>query len=130
MTALLSEIFLFLIRAASKLRSTFYGPKRTWHRHSCMPFCALITRTTRKLKVVPQHFTYQTIAVLSEISILLVKAVCEIPSATYGSKHASKPPCGMSFCAYLHSKLQVGCGRSTYRMIALLWQLSIFRNRA
>ena len=43
----------------------------------CAILC-VITHTTQKLKVVNGRFIYQTIAVQSEISILLVRAVCEL----------------------------------------------------
>ena len=97
MTALLSEIFLFLVRAACKLRSMSYGPKHTSVGYTIL---CVITSTTRKLKVVQVRFTYRAIALLLEISILLVRAVDEIPSVSYGSKHASKPLCISWFCAY------------------------------
>ena len=57
----------------------------------------------QKLRVVQGRSTYPTIALLSETPILLVRTVCEIPLASYGSKQASKPLCDTSFCAYLHS---------------------------
>ena len=38
--ALLSEIFLYLVRAAWELRSTRYGPKHALWWLSYMPFCA------------------------------------------------------------------------------------------
>ena len=59
----------------------------------------VITSTTRKVKVVQGRFTYGTIALLLEIPILLVRAVYEIPSASFGSK----PRCDTPFCACLHS---------------------------
>ena len=87
--ALLSVIFLLLVRAACELRFTSYGPK-------CTP---------RKLKVVIGRFTYmyQTIALLSDISILLVRAVCEIRLVSYESKHGTQLLFDTTFCAYLHS---------------------------
>ena len=42
MTALLPEINLFLIRAASELRSMGYGPKDTLWTLFCMPFRAYL----------------------------------------------------------------------------------------
>ena len=56
------------------------------------------TRTTWKLKVAQGCCTYGTIALLSEISILLVRAVCEIWSVSYGSKYASRPLSDTTFC--------------------------------
>ena len=38
----------------------------------------VVTRTTQKLNVVLGCFTYQIIALLSEISILWVRAVCRV----------------------------------------------------
>ena len=115
-TALLLGIFLFLVKVACELRSTSYGPKYA-NRGGSTSFCAyIITRTTRKLKIVYGRFTYRTIALLSETSILVVRAVCEIRSASYGSKHALQPLSNMTFCEYLHAlvtrKLQVVRGRS------------------
>ena len=57
----------------------------------------VITRTTQKLKIVQGRFTYRTIALLLEMSILFVRTVCEIPSASYGSKHASQALSGTTF---------------------------------
>ena len=69
-------------------------------------------------------------AVPWEISILLVRAVCEIRSASYRSKHASQPLSNMTFCIYLLTliirKLQVVCGRSTNGTTALLSEIFIF----
>ena len=42
MTAFLTEIFLFLVIAACKQRSTSYVPKRTSRRLFCTPFCAYL----------------------------------------------------------------------------------------
>ena len=60
--------------------------------------------------------------------ILLVRSVCEIPSASYGYKHTSKPICNTSFCAYtlVARKLLIVCRHSTYGMTALLSQMCIF----
>ena len=45
---------------------------------------------------------------LPEISIYWARAVCEIRSASYGSKHVSQPLSNTTFCAYmyLHSQLK------------------------
>ena len=80
----------------------------------------VITRTTRKLKVVKGRFTYRTIALLSEISILLVRAVCEIPSVSLWIQtriETTLRNSNTTVCIY---------GRYTYRMTALLSQMSIF----
>ena len=93
----------------------------------------IITRTTRKLKVVQERFTYQTIALLSEISILLVRAVFEVRSMSYEFKHASQPLSNTTFCAYLTfvtQKLQVVHGCSTYQTAALPSEMPIFCVRA
>ena len=42
MNALLSEIFLILVRAACELRSMSYGPKHTSRFLSCTPFCVCL----------------------------------------------------------------------------------------
>ena len=41
-------------------------------------------------------------ALLSEISIYWVEAVCKIRSASCGSKHASQPHSDAAFCVYLY----------------------------
>ena len=46
----------------------------------------VITHTTQKLKIVYRCFTYQMIALLSEISILLVRAVWRLLLASYVPK--------------------------------------------
>ena len=51
----------------------------------------LLRCTTWKLKVIWGGSTYQMTALLSEISVLWVRAVSEIQLASYGSKHASQP---------------------------------------
>ena len=90
------------------------------------------THTTRKPKVVQGHFTYQTIALLLEISILLVTAVCKTRSASYDSKHGMQPLQYDIVCVLIliTKKLQVICRRSTYRTTALLPEMSIFCVRA
>ena len=58
----------------------------------------------------------------------MVRAVCKMRSASYGSKHTSQPLFDTTFCAYtlLTRILLVICGRSTYQMTALLSEMSIF----
>ena len=132
MNALLSEIFLSLVRAACELRLMSYSPKHIMVVFLYTILC-ITTCTTRKLMVVQGHFTYQTIAVQSEISILFVRAVCKIWSASYKYKHASQPLPDTAFCGYLTlvtQKLQFVCGRSTYQMTALLSEMYIFCVRA
>ena len=62
----------------------------------------VITHTTRKLKVVYGRFTYQTIALLVEISIVLVRAVCAIRLTSNGSKYILQPLSDMTFHVYLY----------------------------
>ena len=51
MTALLSEIFLFLVRAACELRSASYGSKRVTDSFLYAILCVLLG-TTQKVKVI------------------------------------------------------------------------------
>ena len=124
--ALLSEIFLFLVRAVCKLSCV---TKAFLYAILC-----IITCTTKKLKVVQGRFTYRTIGLVSEISILFVSAVCEIASASYGFKHASPATFDATFWAYVLTlvtrELQVVRGRFTHRTTALLSEMYIFRVRA
>ena len=50
----------------------------------------VLTLVTRKLQVVCGCFTYQTTALLLEMSIFYVRAGCEIQMAIYAFKHASE----------------------------------------
>ena len=72
-------------------------------------------------------FTYQTIVLLSEISIHLVRAVCHIQSISMDPKtHRNHLPMRHSVFTYTqNSKLQVVCGRSTNRTTVLLSEISI-----
>ena len=47
--------------------------------------------------------SYQTIALLSKISILFIRAVCQIRSASYEPKHRAQLLFDTTFCEYLHS---------------------------
>ena len=53
-------------------------------------------------KVIQARFSYRTIAPISEISILLVRAVCEIRLASYESKEGMQLFSDTPFRAYLH----------------------------
>ena len=90
--------------------------------------------TTRKLKDACGRFSYQTIALLSTISILWVRAVCDIRSVSHESKHAFQPLSYTRFCAHILTfvtrKLQVVCRCSMYRTTAQLSEMSTFCVRA
>ena len=109
MNALLSEIKLFLVRAACELKSARYGSK---HVLQSLPYAVLcvLTRTSRKLKI--------------------VRAVSEIWTESYGSKHASLPLSDLSVLTLITRKLQVVHRRSTYQKIALLSAMFNFCVRA
>ena len=87
-TTLLSEMSIFWVRAACKLKSVSYGSRRIWQSLRYTIFCVL-TCIARKLQVVYGHSRYQTTALLSEMSIFWVRAPCEIWLASYGSKCTS-----------------------------------------
>ena len=102
-TALLSEIFLFSVRAACEVRSASYVYKHTSQSLSYTPFVHYYTYNM-KLKAAWEHSTSQTIALLlSEKYIFWVRAIWEIQLASYGSKHASQPLSNTTFCESLHS---------------------------
>ena len=71
-------------------------------------------------------------ALLSEISIFWAGAVGKNRLVSYGSKHALQPLFNWDFCVLIlvTQKLQVACGHFTYRMAALLLEMSIFCIRA
>ena len=64
---------------------------------------------------------------MCDISTLLVRAVCELLTASYGFRHASQPLSDTVLYVFtlVTSKLQVVWGRSTYRMPVLLSEMSI-----
>ena len=68
----------------------------------------VITCTTQKLKVTYGHSTYQNTALLSEIFVVWVRAVCEVQLVSYGSIHTPQPLSDTTFCVYmyLHSQLE------------------------
>ena len=86
---LLSAIFLFLVRAACELRPISYGPKHVSQWLSCTHHIVRNYTDNSITKDGIRMFQFQTIALLSEISILLVRAVCEIQSAVNESKHGT-----------------------------------------
>ena len=53
-----------------------------WH------FVGILRRVTRKLQVIYKCCTYWMTALLSVISIFSIRAGCQIPLASYGSKHS------------------------------------------
>ena len=64
MTILHSEIILYLVRAACKLRSASYGSKHELQSLSNMPFMCILLCITWKLQVVCGRSIYQTTALL------------------------------------------------------------------
>ena len=121
MIALLSEVILFLARAACKLRSVSYGSKHVVDSFLNTILCVL-TCTTWKLKVV-LHSVYWMTAVLLEISIFCIRAGCELRLVGYGSKHSlhflsdntSLYRNNLKTTGHIHM-----CGYSAYRMTPLL----------
>ena len=62
-----------------------------------------------------RHFTYQTIALLSEILILLVRPVCELLLESYGSKYVLQPLSDTTFLhTYTHNSITTGCIQTFY----------------
>ena len=97
MTGLLSDAPISWIRAACKLRLVSYGSKHTSQSLSNITFCVYLTKITRKLQVMHGCSTYQTTALLLEMSIFWVRVACEIKLVSYGSKHASQSLSDMPF---------------------------------
>ena len=73
--------------------------------HGAFPVCHLVRNYTHNLKTKGGvgRVTYLPIALLSEISILLVRAVREICLVSYEFKHGIQLVFNTTFCAYLHS---------------------------
>ena len=69
--------------------------------HVCHFVCNYTHNSKTKHRV--RMFTYRMIALLSEISILVVRAVCEMRLVSYGCKHALQLLCDTSFYVYSHS---------------------------
>ena len=71
-------------------------------------------------------------ALLSKISILWISTACKIQQASYGSNTHHSPFPIRHLCAFtlITRKLLVVYGRCTYRMTALLSEMSIFCVRA
>ena len=122
-----------LATAACELILVSYTSKRTLQPVSNTSFCVYLHAQLEKTKGHKRTFYYRTIGLLLEISILCVRAVCEIGSMSYGSECPWQPLSKMTFCAYLHpltQKLLVVYGCSRHRMNPLLFKMSIFCVRA
>ena len=81
----------------------------------CDILCAL-TLITAKLQVVYGRSTYRTTPLLSEMSILCVRAGCEMRLASYVSKHASQ---------YLSDKPLVRTSTQLENYTGRMWTFSI-----
>ena len=138
----ISEMFLFGVRAACELRLVSYRSKHTMQplsdTHFVHTYMYTHTHVTWKLRVVHVYVspTYWTTSLLSEISILWVRAVYEIRSASYAlysHKQVLQPLFWNDiFCTLtlILQKLHVVYGRWTYQMTALLLEMSICWVRA
>ena len=90
----------------------------------------VLTLVTRKLQVIYGHSVYQTIALLLEMSIFCVRAVCAIPVVSYGSKHALQSLSNKPFVrTYMYN-----LNTSGHRTIAIvsdkaLWYIGISKYR-
>ena len=75
--------------------------KVTYFRYDIL---CVLTHVTRKLLVVYGHLTCWMTALLLEMSIICVRAHCEIWLASYGSQHASQSLFDIAFmCVYTHN---------------------------
>ena len=66
-------------------------------------FLSFPLHITQKLCGVYKRSAHQTNALLSDIFLFLVRAACELRSASYGSKHTSQSLSDKPFvCTYMH----------------------------
>ena len=74
-----------------------------------IPHLCALTLITRKLQAVYGHSTYQMTGLLLEMSILCLRAVCEIWLVSYGSKHTFQSLSNKPFvCTYLYNLKTIG----------------------
>ena len=116
MTALLSEIFVFLDSAASELRSASYASKHVSWTLSCAPFCATCTTT---LLLSNDCSTVRIILSGLELYVRYDWQVME-PNALQPLQ------CILCIFTCISWKLLVIYGRCTYWTTALLLKMSIF----
>ena len=64
------------------------------------------THITQTLCGVYGWSAHQMTALLSEMCLFWVRGACELRSASYGLKHASRFLCDTPFCAYIHTQLK------------------------
>ena len=93
----------FFSRTLCELWSTTPDPMQTRVAVALVCILCVNERTTRKLKVVKRRFAHRMNALLTEISLLFVRALCKSRSSSYETEHASQTLSGTSFCAYLHA---------------------------
>ena len=103
--------------------------------YGLFPICILCANYTHNSKTKDRIRTFYFSNNCSTIEDIyfLVRPVCEIRSASYGSKHASQPLFDTAFCVCTyarHSKLQVVCRHSTYQTTSSPSDTSIFCVRA
>ena len=95
---------------------------------SLFPICRFVYTYTHNSKTKGCIWTFylSMTALLLEISILWVRAVWEIQTASIGPKHGSQPLSNTTFCVLtlITRKLQAVYRHSTYRMTPPLWAMS------
>ena len=121
MTAPLSEISILWVGAVCKIHTASYGTN-THHNHFPTRHLCVLTLITPKVQVVYEHSTHRTTALLSEMTIFIVRAGWETWLPSYGSKYASECLSDSHLCVLprITWKLQVIYTHSAYRTTALL----------
>ena len=91
LAALLSDISIFYVRAACKMRLSSYGSQhgsRAVSFHYPHDSC-LLSRITWKLQIVYWYSSYRTTALLPVIFLVWFRVACEIRLESYCPRHAS-----------------------------------------
>ena len=105
---------ILIIKYASRVPLIPLTVEKIEHENCDFPlsfFLSFSSCITQKLCRLYKRSAHQTIALLSEIFLFLVRAAYKLRSASYGSKHASQSLSYTSFCAYLRAQTKV-CSRS------------------
>ena len=90
-TALISEMYIFCVRARFEIRSASYASKHALQYLSNRLFYAysVLKRITWKLKVVRERSSYRTTAILSETIFVCFRVALGIRLESFGPRHAS-----------------------------------------
>ena len=130
--ALLSEIFLFLVRAACKLRLASYGPKHTSQWFSFMPFVHNYTYNSKTNGRIKMFYLLNDCSTVEDIYSLSYSYMQDMISELWHQICIAITFQHDILCTFtfITQKLQVIRRHSTYPMTALLSEMSIFCIRA